>query len=197
VFLAADARRLARCHAGDDDLVSALRLRALLAGLVSGAVALAGLVVLHSDAHFLYVRLLHGSALAAVIVSALAGLLTLALVLRSAFEIARYTAAVAVAAVLAGWALAQRPVLLKGLTVQQAAAPHDTLVLVVVAVLAGATILFPSLALLFRLVLAGRLDHGPGAEQRPLRATAAVLGASRSGCWDASPPPACWRASAS
>jgi cytochrome d ubiquinol oxidase subunit II len=181
VFLAADARRVADAHAGDEELVSALRRRALLAGLVSGAVAFAGLVVLHSDAHFLYAQLWHGSALAAVIVSALAGLLTLALVLRSAFETARYTAAIAVAAVLAGWALAQRPLLLKGLTVQQAAAPHDTLVLVVVAVLAGATILFPSLALLFRLVLAGQLDHGPAAEQRPLRATAAVLGASRSG----------------
>ena len=60
---------------------------------------------------------------------------------------------------IAGWALAQQPVLLKGLTVQQAAAPHDTLVLVVVAVLGGGLILFPSLALLFRLVLQGRLDH--------------------------------------
>jgi cytochrome bd ubiquinol oxidase subunit II len=103
---------------------------------------------------------------------------------RSRFELARYGAALAVAAVLAGWALAQRPLLLKGLTVQQAAAPHDTLVLVVIAVLGGAMILFPSLALLFRLVLAGRLDHGPGpgdAAGRPLAATASVLAASRAG----------------
>jgi cytochrome d ubiquinol oxidase subunit II len=185
VFMAADARRSASAHApaadDDADLVAALRLRALLAGLVGGAVAFAGLIVLHSDAHFLYARLLHGSALAAVIVSALGGLLTLALVLRSSFEAARYSAAVAVAAVIAGWALAQRPMLLKGLTVQQAAAPHDTLVLVVVAVLGGATILFPSLALLFRLVLAGRLGHGAAVEQRPRTAAASVLGASRSG----------------
>jgi cytochrome d ubiquinol oxidase subunit II len=185
VFLAADARRSAGVHeaagAADDGLVAALRVRALLSGLVSGAIAIAGLIVLHSDDHFLYTRLLHGSALAAVIVSGLAGLITLALVLRSSFEIARYTAAVAVAAVIAGWALAQRPLLLRGLTVQQAAAPHDTLVLVVIAVLAGATILFPSLALLFRLVLAGRLGHDPAAEQPPLSAAAAVLGASRSG----------------
>jgi cytochrome bd ubiquinol oxidase subunit II len=116
--------------------------------------------VLHEDAHFLYARLLRGGALAAAIVSALAGLATLLLVARERFEPARYSAALAVAAVIAGWALAQRPVLLKGLTVQQAAAPHDTLVLVVVAVLAGGLLLFPSLALLFRLVLAGRLDHG-------------------------------------
>jgi cytochrome d ubiquinol oxidase subunit II len=185
VFLAADARRSESAHAADggadDGLVAALRLRALLAGLLSGAIAVGGLIVLHSDDHFLYTRLLHGSALAAVIVSALAGLLTLGLVLRSSFEAARYTAAVAVAAVIAGWALAQRPLLLKGLTVQQAAAPHDTLVLVVIAVLGGATILFPSLALLFRLVLAGRLGDGPAVEQRPLAAAASVLAASRSG----------------
>jgi hypothetical protein len=35
---------------------------------------------------------------------------------------------------------------------------HDTLVAVIVAVIAGAVILFPSLALLFRLVLGGTLD---------------------------------------
>ena len=64
---------------------------------------------------------------------------------------------------------------------QQAAAPHDALVLVVIAVLAGATILFPSLALLFRLVLGGRLDHGHDEDERPLAAAASVLDASRTG----------------
>ncbi len=155
VFLAADAAR-----AGDRELQDSFRARALAAGVLAGAVALAGLVVLHADAHALYHRLLHSDALAALIVSALAGVATLELVRRERFETARYTAAVAVAAVIAGWALAQNPVLLPGLTVRQAAAPHDTLVLVIVAVLGGAVILFPSLALLFRLVLGGRLDHG-------------------------------------
>jgi cytochrome bd ubiquinol oxidase subunit II len=158
VFMAADARRVAGAGHDQDELVAALRVRSLATGLIAGAVAVAGLIVLRSDAHFLYARLLRGGALAAVIVSALAGLATLALVWRGRFEAARYSAAVAVAAVIAGWALAQRPVLLKGLTVQQAAAPHDTLVLVVVAVLAGALLLFPSLALLFRLVLRGHFD---------------------------------------
>jgi cytochrome d ubiquinol oxidase subunit II len=159
VFLAADAKRTGRPR----ELQEALRARALAMGAVAGLVAVVGLIVLHAETHFLYARLLGGSALAAVIVSALAGLGTLALVARRSFELARYTAALAVAAVIAGWALAQRPLLLKGLTVQQAAAPHDTLVLVVIAVLGGATILFPSLALLFRLVLRGRLDHADGA----------------------------------
>jgi hypothetical protein len=43
-------------------------------------------------------------------------------------------------------------------SVEWAAPPHDTLVLVIVAVVAGGTILFPSLALLFGLVLPGRFD---------------------------------------
>jgi cytochrome d ubiquinol oxidase subunit II len=154
VFLAADAAR-----ARDGVLENNFRVRALASGVLAGVVAIAGLVVLRADAHPLYWQLLHGDALAALIVSILAGLATLYLVVRERFELARYSAALAVAAVIAGWALAQNPVLLPGLTVRQAAAPHDTLVAVVVAVLAGAVILFPSLALLFRLVLRGQLDH--------------------------------------
>jgi cytochrome d ubiquinol oxidase subunit II len=84
---------------------------------------------------------------------------TLGLVWTRRFEAARVGAVVAVAAVVAGWALAQNPVLLPGLTVEQAAASHDTLVAVIVAVVAGGAILFPSLGVLFGLVLRGRLDH--------------------------------------
>jgi cytochrome d ubiquinol oxidase subunit II len=49
-------------------------------------------------------------------------------------------------------------VILPGLTVEQAAAPDATLVAVIVAVVAGVLVLFPSLALLFSLVLRGRFD---------------------------------------
>jgi len=153
VYLAADAARR-----NDADLERQFRLRALIAGGFAGALAIVGLVVLHSDAHRLYHGLLEGDGLPALIVSILAGIGALVLVWRSRFEPARYTAAVAVAAIIAGWALAQKPILLPGLTIRQAAAPHDTLVLVVVAVLAGALILFPSLAFLFRLVLRGSFD---------------------------------------
>ncbi len=66
---------------------------------------------------------------------------------------------------IAGWAFARYPTLLPGLTVDQAAASHDTLVTLVVAVLAGGAILFPSLALLFALTLRGRLgEHGATSE---------------------------------
>jgi cytochrome d ubiquinol oxidase subunit II len=163
VFLTADAHRL-----GERELEDAFRRRALGSGLVAGAVAAVGVVVLHGDAHHLYHELVAGDGLPAVIVSALAGLATLALVWRRHVTLARGAAAVAVAGVIAGWALAQTPVLLPGLTVRQAAAPHDTLVAIVVAVIGGAVILFPSLGTLFRLVLRGRLDHAPP-EQTPPR----------------------------
>jgi cytochrome d ubiquinol oxidase subunit II len=131
----------------------------------SGAIALGGVAVLHSDAHPLYHELVAGEALPALIVSILAGAGTLALVYGRRFEAARYSAALAVACVVAGWALGQWPTILPGLTVGQAAASHDTLVAVVVAVLAGAAILFPSLALLFGLTLTGRLHGAEAAGQ--------------------------------
>jgi len=71
-----------------------------------------------------------------VIVHKLApGVGTLALVWWRRFEWARYGGALAVAAVVAGWAFARYPTLLPGLSVSRAAAPHDTLVTLVVAVL--------------------------------------------------------------
>ena len=163
VYLAADAAR--RDERG---LALAFRARALGAGVLAGALALAGIVVVRGDARPLFEELVSGRALPAVIVSALAGLATLALVYRRRFEAARYSAALAVAAVVAGWGLAQWPTILPGLDIRHAAAPHDTLVAVVVAVLGGGAIVFPSLALLFRLTLAGRFDQRGPAQAPPI-----------------------------
>lgn len=55
-------------------------------------------------------------------------------------------------------ALAQRPRVLPGLTIDQAAASRATLLAVIIAVAGGAIVLVPSLFLLFRLFLRGRLD---------------------------------------
>ncbi len=160
VYLAADAARL-----GESSLQQAFRRRALASGVVAGALAIAGLLVMHHDARHIYHGLTTGYGLAAVIVSAAAGVGTLALVWRSRFQPARITAALAVAAVVAGWAAAQRPTVLPGLTLHQAAAGRDTLIAVIVSVLLGGLILAPSLGLLFRLVLVGGFD--PGGQQRP------------------------------
>jgi cytochrome d ubiquinol oxidase subunit II len=157
VFLSADAVRRDK-----PELAERFRSRALAAGLVAGVVALAGLVVLHSDAERLFHRLVHGPGLVGLLGSLAAGAATLALLWRRRYEPARYTAALAVAFTIAGWALAQQPVFLPGLSIKDAAAPHDTQVAIVVVVLGGAVLLFPSLALLFRLALGGHLGHGDG-----------------------------------
>jgi cytochrome d ubiquinol oxidase subunit II len=155
VFLGADSHR-----AGRPELVDAFRRRALASGAVSGALAIAGLVVANSEAPDLYDGLTSGAGLACVIVSGLAGVLTLALEWRERFEIARYTGAAAVAAIVAGWALAQEPYLLPPeLTVREAAAPDETLTALVVAATAGLALLLPALAWLFRLALSGRLAY--------------------------------------
>jgi len=159
VFLAADARR-----AGDEELGEAFRMRVLLAGAVAGPLALAGLVVLHGDAYRIYHRLVDGPGLPALIVSIAAGVVTLALTVARRHEPARYSAGLAVAGIVAGWALAQRPELLPGLTVQEAAAPRSTQIAVIIAVIGGGAILFPSLALLFRLTLTGGLGEGGAAD---------------------------------
>jgi cytochrome d ubiquinol oxidase subunit II len=164
VFLAADATR-----DGEPELARAFRTRALAAGAVAGAIAAAGIVVLHGDAHPLYRGLVAGDGRPALAISVLAGAGAMLLVWRERYEPARYTAALAVAATVAGWALAQQPLLLPGLTIHEAAAPHDTLVAVIVAVLGGGAILFPSLALLFRLVLGGRLGHAEPAPAPAVR----------------------------
>jgi cytochrome bd ubiquinol oxidase subunit II len=160
VYLAADAQR-----ASKDTLADAFRRRALAAGLVCGALALAGLLVMRRSG----LNLTHGVALGLVCVSAAAGLATLLLCWWYRFGLARVTAALAVAAVVVGWAAGQAPRLLPGLTVVQAAAGRATLVALIVTVVCGAVVLVPSLGLLYTLFLRGRLDTsehaapGPGA----------------------------------
>jgi cytochrome d ubiquinol oxidase subunit II len=98
------------------------------------------------------------------------------LVWASRFQLARVSAALAVAAILAGWAAAQRPTVLPGLTLHQAAAGRATLIAVIVAVLAGGVILAPSLGLLVRLMLTGGFDPG----SRPARQSAGGPTSARS-----------------
>jgi cytochrome d ubiquinol oxidase subunit II len=157
VYLAADSVR----H-GEPVLAAAFRWRALVAGVLAGALALAGLLVIRGAG----LNLTQGAALGLVCVSGVAGLATLALCWRSRFGLARLTAALAVAAVVVGWAAAQAPRFLPGMTVTQAAAGQSTLVALIVAVGCGLVLLVPSLALLYTLFLRGRLDtpesHAPG-----------------------------------
>ncbi len=169
VFLAADSVRY-----GAGSLAAAFRWRALLAGALSGGLALAGLLVMRRSG----LDLTHGAALALVCVSGVAGLATLGLCWASRFGLARLTAALAVAAVVVGWAAAQAPRFLPGLTVTQAAAGEATLVALVIAVGCGSVVLVPALGLLFTLFLRGRLDtpESHAVEERVVAAPGEVSG---------------------
>jgi cytochrome d ubiquinol oxidase subunit II len=174
VFLAADA---ARQH--DEPMTAAFRRRALTAGVLAGAIALGGLAIVREDASGLFEGLTGGGGLAALLASIAAGVATLGLVARSRLEPARYTAAIAVAAIVAGWGLAQRPTLLPGLTVEQAAAEGPTLVALLVGLGVGALVLVPALFALFRLVLAGRFDPGARLSSATPAAPRAAAGSRR------------------
>ena len=175
VYLAADAVRFS----SERTMASLFRTRALWAGVASGALALAGVLVMRSSG----LDLLRGLALVFVVVSGVAGLGTLLLCWAWQFGLARLTAALAVAAVVVGWAVAQAPRLLPGLTVVQAAAGPSTLLAIVIAVCGGAVVLVPSLVLLFTLFLRGRLDtpEHPVSEAEEFPGGAPVPGAAGAG----------------
>jgi cytochrome d ubiquinol oxidase subunit II len=155
VFLAGDSVR-----AGLPDLARAFRARALGAGAVTGVVAIAGLLVLRSDARPLFDGLTSGGGLVMVLVSAAAGAGTLWLVWTGRYGLARWSSAAAVAAITVGWVFAQSPyVLPPRLTLDEAAASNATLTTLVVGMGIGALVLVPSLWYLYRLVLQGRLDQ--------------------------------------
>jgi cytochrome d ubiquinol oxidase subunit II len=154
VYLVADADRI-----GDSVLVRAFHTRAVMTGLVAGALALAALLVIHDDAHRVWHNLTRGWGLIALGASVLGGCGTLLLIRAGRYGLGRAAAAVAVAGVIVGWAIAQSPDLLPGLTIDRAASGHATLVALLVAAAGGVAILAPSLSLLFKLTLSGRFDH--------------------------------------
>jgi cytochrome bd ubiquinol oxidase subunit II len=153
VYLAGDARRM-----GSEEIAEAFRRRALGAGVVAGALALAGPFVLRADAPDLYDGLTSGAGLVALLASAAAGVAALVLVVKRRYEPARVVAAAAVVLIVAGWGIAQQPELLPGLTIDEAAASDATIAAVLIGFAAGLLILIPSLVYLFRLVLSGRFD---------------------------------------
>ena len=144
VFLCADARR-----EGAEDLAEQFRLRALGTAVVTGAVGIAGLFVLRSDAPELFDGLT-GRALPVVVVSVLAGVTAIGLLARRRYVPARVASGLAVAAILVGWALAQYPyVLVPELTIEEAARGRATLTAMLVALVAGAVVLVPALGYLY------------------------------------------------
>jgi cytochrome d ubiquinol oxidase subunit II len=152
VYLTADAERR-----GHPAMVVAFRRRAIASAVVAGVVALIGVVVLHDDSPRLFHGLTHRGA-PLIALSAVAGGVTLALLGRSRYAAARLAAALAVGAVLLGWAAGQYPDMLEpGLRISDAAGAHATLVAVLVVLGGGAVLLVPALAYLFVLMQRGAL----------------------------------------
>ena len=120
--------------------------------------ALGGIFVLRADAQPLFERLLRPG-LPFIVLSAGTGLATLLLLRRSAPGRLRLLAVVAVVSVLAGWGVAEYPLLLgTHLPIAEAAAPKATLTAVVVVVAAAVLVCVPSFALLYILQERGGLE---------------------------------------
>jgi cytochrome d ubiquinol oxidase subunit II len=154
VFLVSDARR-----AEAPDLERYFTLRALGAAVVAGGLAVAGLVVLHSDARYLYDRLT-AEGLPLVILSGLCGLGVLLLLLRRATRGARPLAVGALVAVIWGWGVAQFPYLLpEKLTIADGAGASASMTGVLIVFGVAVLLVLPAIALLFTLAQRSMIEE--------------------------------------
>jgi cytochrome d ubiquinol oxidase subunit II len=157
VFLISEARR-----AGTPDLERYFSTRAVAMGFVAGAVAVAGILVLRSDASYVYDRLTN-EGLPLVILSGLCGLGVLELLCRGAARGARELAVGAVVAVVWGWGVAQFPYLLpEKLTISDAAAPSATLTTILIVFGAAVVLVLPALGLLYTLAQRSVVEESEG-----------------------------------
>jgi cytochrome d ubiquinol oxidase subunit II len=146
VFLITDARR-----AGDPDLERYFADRALIAALVAGAIALAGLFVYRADARFIYDGLTN-EGLPLAIASAVCGLGVLALLWRGGRRGTRPLAIGAVVLVIWAWGVAQHPYLLpESLTIAGGAADGETLTGILIVFGVAVVVVLPALAFLYTL----------------------------------------------
>jgi cytochrome d ubiquinol oxidase subunit II len=146
VYLCADAQR-----EGNRVLLGYFRTRAIATSVLVGVVALVGIAVLRIDAAALFDGLI-SRGLPLVLVSAAMGIGAIVLLVREQLGLARVAAALAVTAIIWGWAVAQYPYLLQPqLTIAAAAAPEATLRAMLISLVVGAALLVPSLVFLFAL----------------------------------------------
>src|SRR5262249_15285894 len=132
------------------ELRRAFRRRALAAGSISGFLGVETFVLTERYAHGLRTGLLHNDlahcAEAGAAISLIAGLTAL---LRDHVRLARWMAALFAASIVIGWAAAQYPYLARpDMTVFNSALSENVVKDVLFASIAGAVVLFPSLALL-------------------------------------------------
>ncbi len=154
VYLTREARKL-----GDEELRSYFRTRALAAAAVTGALAVAGLIVLRADARELFDDLL-SDALPLVIVSVVCGVGCVIQLLRDRAG-ARLLAIGAVVGVVWAWGVAQRHDILPGeLTLDEAAAPSSTLTALLIVFGVALLTVGPAIAFLLTLHQRALLEEG-------------------------------------
>jgi cytochrome d ubiquinol oxidase subunit II len=146
----------------DEEMERYFTRRALAAGVATGALALAGILVLRDQAEYVYDRLVH-EALPLVLVSAACGIAMLVLLALRRPVGTRLLGAGAVTTVLVAWGVAQWPYLLpETLTVDEAAATSTTLHWVITVFGIAIVVVVPLLALLYVLDQRSRLEEESG-----------------------------------
>jgi cytochrome d ubiquinol oxidase subunit II len=151
VFLTADAAR-----GGRTVLAERLRARTLAVGVLAGLIVFTGLYPIVRDAP----TLSHGlrdRGLPLLAMAAVAGAVTLVLIFRRRYRVARVFAAAAVAAVVTGWGVGQYPwILVDQLTINEAAGAPATLAGLLVVVALAVLLILPAFAYLLWLTQSER-----------------------------------------
>jgi cytochrome bd ubiquinol oxidase subunit II len=167
LYLIGDSQRR-----GEEDMVRYFSRRSMAAGVITGLLAAGNLLLLRTNAHYVYSRVT-GVALPLVIVSVVAGLAAFVLILLRRTWLLRICGALAVVAVVAAYGVAQYPYLLpRSLTVQAGAAPRTALEAEIVVLVLAALLVAPSFAYLYWLQQHGQLQVTESSEV--LRKAAAI-----------------------
>jgi cytochrome bd ubiquinol oxidase subunit II len=143
------------------------RRRALIAGTAVVALSAAALPLVRLEAPHLWHALVGGTATPVLVTGVIAALLSGWWLRLRRYRLARASAVIQIACLIAGWAIAQSPyIIYPGLTLQQAAAPRSTLLFILWSTPMGMALLIPSLWYLFRVFKGEHLglrEEGPAA----------------------------------
>lgn len=146
-FLAADARR-----SGNENLAIEMGRRSLIAGGITGAAALGAAVIIELDAPTLASGL-HGRGLPLILISAIAGSVSMWRLWSHDFARARIGAIIAVAAIVVGWGVGQYDwILVDQVTIDGGIGARSTQVGLVIVFLMAAVTAVPALVWLYVLV---------------------------------------------
>lgn len=139
-------------EATDEFLREEFRRRALLAAAVSGAIAIAVFFIAKTEAPKIWAALTRtpGGIMMVTLAGVSGGTMVVALAQRL-YRIAFFSAVGEVMFILWGWAFGQYPFLIVSNVTIADAAPPQTLRLVLIALIIGALVLFPSLYYLYRI----------------------------------------------